>query len=291
MPHLFEKQTPTCAYLQCGQQETFQHPLHLCTSCYGARYCNRLCQIGDRDRHKKACMEKKMTREVTARGGRDGSPSSSLAPFPPLSELQAAAAAGDAAALDKLGVLHEFGRGGLKSDLLEAAKFYKRAVAAADPPPTAYYNLAQCYDLGRGVVYNPTEAAKWYRVGAEAGHMLAQYTYGLCLMDGLGVPTDVVGAYTWFKAAADGGLEQAETNVGNAYYTGVGVKLDEVKGVEYWQKAVAKGNANAMYNVCYGGVVGGVGRAVAGCKVFTRPPLPSTDCTGVPGGAGRLAAG
>ncbi|MGM9803706.1 MAG: SEL1-like repeat protein, partial [Muribaculaceae bacterium] len=37
----------------------------------------------------------------------------------------------------------------------------------------AQFNLGFCYEHGHGVERNPTEAAHWYRMTAEQGHIEA----------------------------------------------------------------------------------------------------------------------
>ncbi|MEE8263505.1 MAG: tetratricopeptide repeat protein, partial [Gammaproteobacteria bacterium] len=56
------------------------------------------------------------------------------------------------------------------------------------------------------------QAAKWYRLAAEQGHLDAQNNLGFMYAQGRGVPQDRVQAYAWLNMAAEGGNETAKMN-------------------------------------------------------------------------------
>ena len=53
------------------------------------------------------------------------------------------------------------------------------------------------YDRGEGVPQNDAEAVRWYRMAAEQGVALAQYSLGVMYANGRGVPQDDIEAARW----------------------------------------------------------------------------------------------
>ena len=76
----------------------------------------------------------------------------------------------------------------------------------------AQWFLGYCYEKGKGVAKDYTEAVKWYRKSAEQGYAEAQFDLGLCYAQGLGVPKDDVIAYMWYNLGAASGDEGAKHN-------------------------------------------------------------------------------
>src|SRR5262249_16276446 len=70
-----------------------------------------------------------------------------------------------------------------------------------------------CYDLGRGVAEDHSEAVKWYRKAAEAGSASAQFMLGNQYRMGYGVPKDYVEAHKWFNLAGAQGNDLAFKNL------------------------------------------------------------------------------
>ena len=65
------------------------------------------------------------------------------------------------------------------------------------------------YYSGQGVPQNYAEAARLYRLAAEQGDGIAQYSLGLMYYNGQGVPQNYQLAYMWFSLAAAKGVEEA----------------------------------------------------------------------------------
>ena len=57
------------------------------------------------------------------------------------------------------------------------------------------------YADGLGVPQDDVEAVRWYRVAADQGLALAQFSLGVRYATGLGVPQDDVEAYKWLNLA------------------------------------------------------------------------------------------
>jgi uncharacterized protein len=85
-------------------------------------------------------------------------------------------------------------------DYAEAMKWYR--LAADQGYALAQYSLGYLYVSGRGVPQDYAEAMKWYRLAADQGHAGGQYSVGHLYADGRGVPQDYVLAYMWFNLSA-----------------------------------------------------------------------------------------
>jgi len=81
-----------------------------------------------------------------------------------LAELQAAAAKGDAAAQDKLGLLYASGTGGVARDYETAVSWLRKSAEQGNIE--AQFNLGVAYANGLGVTSDPIEAHKWLNLAA-----------------------------------------------------------------------------------------------------------------------------
>ena len=68
------------------------------------------------------------------------------------------------------GVDFELGRGVMRNDV-EAARWYRMAAERGYPP--AQNGVARLYELGRGLPQSDVRAYKWYSLAAAAGHVTA----------------------------------------------------------------------------------------------------------------------
>ncbi|MBI4661709.1 MAG: SEL1-like repeat protein [Verrucomicrobia bacterium] len=75
--------------------------------------------------------------------------------------------------------------------------------------PSEQYDTGLRHANGDGVKQDFTEAAKWYRLAAEAGHAAAQKNLGLLYASGKGVPQDYAEAEKWLREAAAHGVAGA----------------------------------------------------------------------------------
>lgn len=71
------------------------------------------------------------------------------------------------------------------------------------------FELALCYEDGKGVEQNFGEAIKWYRLAAEQGNTDAQYNLGICYAEGRGVRQNWNESFKWSKSAAKQGDNEA----------------------------------------------------------------------------------
>lgn len=95
-----------------------------------------------------------------------------------------AGAAGDARALNNLGVMALRGEGRAVNYSTAAGHFRKAAEAGS---AAAHYNLALMHDTGVGFPLNPAAAAREYRTAAEMGLPEAQYRLAVMYENGIGV--------------------------------------------------------------------------------------------------------
>jgi TPR repeat protein len=123
-----------------------------------------------------------------------------------------------------------------------------RAVCAelADADPHARYVLGSMISFGQGGPADPAEAARHYRLAADAGHNGARFCLGALYAQGRGLPQDFAEAMRWYRLAADAGHPDALCRVGNMSANGEGVPADLAEAGVWWERAAARGSAQAM---------------------------------------------
>jgi TPR repeat protein len=72
-----------------------------------------------------------------------------------------------------------------------------------------HFEKALRYANGSGVKQDYAEAAKWYRLAAEANHSEAQRNLGFLYANGKGVPRDPVEAEKWLQKSSSQGNSSA----------------------------------------------------------------------------------
>lgn len=103
--------------------------------------------------------------------------------------------------------------------------FYLSAFRIAEPlahmgDPAAQSLVAELSLRGQGVPLDVANAARWYRLSAEAGRPEAQFRYALMLLQGEGVDREPARARELMRAAADAGLPLAAFNYGQMLIQG-----------------------------------------------------------------------
>ena len=167
-----------------------------------------------------------------------------------IDELKKAAEQGDAQAQCNLGICYDLGKG-VEKNPTEAVKWYRKA--AEQGIAEAQFFLGACYDLGNGVEKNLSEAVKWYRKAAEQGNAPAQYNLGICYDFGKGVEKNPTEAVKWYRKAAEQGIAPAQCNLGICYANGDGVEKNPTEAVKWYRKAAEQGIAEAQFflGACY----------------------------------------
>lgn len=132
----------------------------------------------------------------------------------------------------------------------------KEEIAAALGNPLVQANLAVIYAKKHDYV----QAATWFRMAADQGHALSQYSLGHLYDDGLGVKKDKKRAAAWYYKAALQGDRESQYRLGKMYYTGEGVKQSNMLAVRYLRAAAAQGDERAKAQLSrMFGPSGGVG--------------------------------
>jgi TPR repeat protein len=158
---------------------------------------------------------------------------------------------------------------GVEKDMTEAVGWYRKA--AEQGHSAAQCSLGVCYGKGQGVGQDMTEAVGWYRKAAEQGHTAAQCSLGFCYKYGEGVGKDEAEVVVWFRKAAEQGDSTAQNELGVCYKKGRGVEKDEAGAVGWYRKAAEQGCSAAQCNLgtCYK-YGKGVGKDEVGAVVWYR---------------------
>ena len=100
-----------------------------------------------------------------------------------------------------------------------------------------------------GLVQNHAEAARLFRLAADAGLANAQYDLGLLYYRGFGVRKDTAeAARLWSLAAAQGDAE-AQGNLANAYRFGLGVAVDFAAALHFARCAAEQGEPVGAFHM------------------------------------------
>lgn len=105
--------------------------------------------------------------------------------------------------------------------------------------------LGWCYENGKGVAKNVTEAFDWYLKAVKQGSIAAEYYVGFCYYEGIGVNKNLDEAIKHWRIGAEKNNEHAQYCLGICYYNGEGVTKDVVKAKEWFEKAASQGNEGA----------------------------------------------
>lgn len=101
----------------------------------------------------------------------------------------------------------------------------------------AAFRLAQLYDLGLGVDYDPQQTAKWLDIAATNGFAEAQYMLAGMYATGRGITPNQNKAVELYTKAAENGHPQAQYQLGSIYVLGQGVERDNLIAAFWLSKA------------------------------------------------------
>jgi TPR repeat protein len=134
----------------------------------------------------------------------------------------------------------------------EAVRLFR--LAAARGHARAQFNLAVCFENGKGVEQDFEQAVEFYRFSAAQGHAEAQCNLGVCFKHGEGVEQDLEQAVAFYRLAAAKGHALAQCNLAACFELGEGVEQDLEQAVALYRLAAAKGDAGAQFNLamCFG---------------------------------------
>lgn len=151
-------------------------------------------------------------------------------------DLRVRAAAGDKAATRQLADMYYAGRGGVKQDFREAARWYEKLAKLGDA--RAQTSLGLMYARGYGVEKNLQLAHRYWGFAAAQNDPGAQFNLGLSYSRGDGVAQDLERAAQWWTKAASRGHVHAQRSLGALYHMGRGVDRDVVRAY-FWVKVAA----------------------------------------------------
>ncbi len=157
--------------------------------------------------------------------------------------LREAADAGDPKAMFEVGSRYAEGRGGLKTDMKTAAKWYERAAELGLAP--AQYRIGNLYEKGNGVARDLAKAKTWYQMAAEQGNASAMHNLAVLFATGADGTTDNDSAARWFGQAAELGVKDSQFNLGILSARGVGMPQNLEESYKWFALVAKTGDRDA----------------------------------------------
>jgi localization factor PodJL len=157
--------------------------------------------------------------------------------------LREAADAGDPKAMFEVGSRYAEGRGGLKTDMKTAAKWYERAAELGLAP--AQYRIGNLYEKGNGVARDLAKAKTWYQMAAEQGNASAMHNLAVLFATGADGTTDNNSAARWFGQAAELGVKDSQFNLGILSARGVGMPQNLEESYKWFALVAKTGDRDA----------------------------------------------
>ena len=114
--------------------------------------------------------------------------------------------------------------------------------AASAGNASAMNSLGVMYNEGLGVAQSDAEAIRWYRASAEAGNANGMANLGVMYKDGRGVMQDHAEAVRWYRASAESGSASGARNLADMYDHGNGVARDPKQAAELFLAAERGGD-------------------------------------------------
>lgn len=127
----------------------------------------------------------------------------------------------------------------LEQDSTEIAKWME--FAAMNGYTEAYYELAICYQNGKGVIANAEKAASLFLKAAQKGIAEAMYEYGLCNLNGKGVTRNLLEAFKWFSQGADQQHGPSLFQLARCWQKGIGTTQDHEKAFHFFHASAIQG--------------------------------------------------
>jgi len=151
-------------------------------------------------------------------------------------------------ALFQLALCYEAGKG-VKSNQKLASGLYRRA--AGKGHTLSMLKLAEAYANGRGVEPDIAAAKHWYAKAAELSDPAANFFLGVYAMQGMGTAPAPAQAARYFLKAAQAGHVQAQFNLGCCYLDGNGAPKDPQMAFFWFKKAADSGDPAALRQIGY----------------------------------------
>ncbi|MDR0866964.1 MAG: protein kinase [Planctomycetota bacterium] len=124
-------------------------------------------------------------------------------------------------------------------DYAPAFQYYQQAAEAGNA--AAMNSLGVAFFTGRGTAADKEKAMEWYRQSAEAGDGNAMLNLGLSYDNGWTGEPDYAQARAWYEKAAEKKIPRAVARLARIYAEGLGVEKDAEKAAAYRAQAQALG--------------------------------------------------
>jgi len=134
-------------------------------------------------------------------------------------------------------------------DFRTAFEWYKKA--ANLNYLDAMYNVAYCYERGKGVEKNFEKAIAWYTKSASQGHVESQYTLGKHYLTGDIVFVDYEKAIYWLRLAAEKKHTKSLYELGLCSFKGLGFAKSYKNAIDWFRLADESGSGNVNQDVYY----------------------------------------
>ncbi|KAG0252473.1 hypothetical protein DFQ27_008058, partial [Actinomortierella ambigua] len=163
---------------------------------------------------------------------------------------------------------------GVTIDEMDETAAFERCFQAANRGDSEeQHRLGNMFISGQGAKINVDEAAKWYLLSAQQGHVVAQRKIGLMYAAGQGVELPrPEAAASWLLKAAQQGDAKAQHYIGEIYKVGRGVSQRDAEAIKWFTKAAHQGISDAQFSL---GEMYAAGRGVKqsfteAAKLFTK---------------------
>ncbi|MEO1457939.1 MAG: caspase family protein, partial [Pseudomonadota bacterium] len=157
--------------------------------------------------------------------------------------FEPAAAGGDRASMNGLGLLYEYGEG-VEQDDAQALSHYRDAAAAGYAPGAV--NAGKLLRKGRGAPRDYAAALAYFEEAAAAGNGTGMNMLGIMHEYGQGVPKDDTKALGHYLDAAAAGSSWGARNAGIFFRNGRGTARDFTRARVLLEQAAEAGNGRAM---------------------------------------------
>lgn len=148
-------------------------------------------------------------------------------------------------------------------------------------------HLGTAHLAGWGTARDPAAAVRWFRKGAELGHVESMGWLGVAYAGRVGgLEQDFAEAVRWLRPAADKGQKEAAAMLGTLYINGQGVPKDRARGVELLDLAARNRSGTAAMMLGVGHLRGVNGFEKDAAKAFHYAKLAAAS--GLPDGAAFL---
>lgn len=129
---------------------------------------------------------------------------------------------------------------GIYKSRKDAAEYFKMAAEKGHLASMNIYGKMLLH--GDGIPINKIKAAQLLKAAADKGHCMAMHYYAYMLANGDGIKTDKEEAAKYYKKAADQGFTMSKNNYGIMLFNGDGIEMDKERAIKYLKAAADCGD-------------------------------------------------